>query len=556
MKFTRFLYSIVFVLSRCALAQSKHQPNALPVVDLGYALHQAIAYNEAGGYYNFSNIRYAAPPVGSLRWRAPVAPKVDRRQIQTGNRAVTCPAGPVWWASTANEFVPSYLQGIPYNPSTKPPPSDAELIQQLPSATEDCLFLDVFSPKQVFQNAGRTSGAPVLVWLHGGGFAVRSKTDGVNPSGLLKRAKENSHDSIVFVALNYRIGVFGFLGGPTRQRDGIANAGLYDQRFALRWIQKNIHLFGGDPDKVTVMGNSAGGGSIMHQITAYGGKEKAPFQNVIIQSPGFLPQASPQNQEDVFDQFLFVAKVRSLKEARALDSKALIAANALQIGRYAPYGLFIYGPTVDGVFAPATPGQLLASGRFDKSVKVMTGHNSLEGLIFTDPAIQNNTAFDAYLRRTFPRIPPASKEYISDVLYPPVFDGSKGYTDQAGRVSLLIAEMTFVCNTFFVHTGFGNDTFGYRFNVFPGVHAADLPYTFYQDAVPPQAVSNTTAAIALQSFETTFAQAGRPKWKGLADFPKYGSSAEIIDITQTSIFQTRDDAANQRCRWWQRGVLS
>jgi carboxylesterase type B len=100
-----------------------------------------------------------------------------------------------------------------------------------------------------------------------GGFAVSSKTDGVFPSGLLRRAKENSDDSLVFVAINYRIGVFGFLGGPTLQKDGIANAGLYDQRFAFEWVQKNIHLFGGDPSRVTIMGNSAGGGSIVHQVT-------------------------------------------------------------------------------------------------------------------------------------------------------------------------------------------------------------------------------------------------------------------------------------------------
>jgi carboxylesterase type B len=283
---------------------------------------------------------------------------------------------------------------------------------------------------------------------------------------------------------------------------------------------------------------------------------RAPFQKAIIQSPGFLPQPSPKTQQAVFDQFLSVAKVKSLSEARALDTKALIAANALQIGRYALYGLFIYGPTVDGVFAPALPGQLLASGRFDKTIKVMTGHNSLEGLIFTDPAIQNNTAFEAYLRRTFPTISTASLKYISTVLYPPVFDGSQGYTDQTGRVSLLIAEMTFVCNTFYVHTGFKNDTYGYRFNVFPGVHAADLPYTFYQDSGPTQGVTNTTVALALQSFETSFAQTGQPKWKGLANFPKYGPNAQIIDLTETGIYQIRDDAANQRCRWWQQGFFA
>lgn len=96
---------------------------------------------------------------------------------------------------------------------------------------------------------------------------MSSKTDGVFPSGLLRRAEENSSENLVVVAINYRIGAFGFLGGPTLQQDGIANAGLYDQRFALKWVQKNIHLFGGDPRKVTVMGDSAGGGSIIHQIT-------------------------------------------------------------------------------------------------------------------------------------------------------------------------------------------------------------------------------------------------------------------------------------------------
>jgi carboxylesterase type B len=127
-----------------------------------------VPQKETGGYYNFSNIRYAAPPLGNLRWRAPVAPKVDRSKVQTGDKAVTCPAGPVWWADTANAFLPAYLQGIPYTPTPKPPPTDEELIRQLPSATEDCLFLDVFSPKQVFQNAGKVRGAPVIIWLHGG----------------------------------------------------------------------------------------------------------------------------------------------------------------------------------------------------------------------------------------------------------------------------------------------------------------------------------------------------------------------------------------------------
>ena len=90
--------------------------------------------------------------------------------------------------------------------------------------------------------------------------------------------------------MNYRLGAFGFLAGETITSDGVANAGLLDQRFALEWVQHNIHLFGGDPSRVTVMGESAGGGSIEHQITAYGGTQGAPFAQVILQSAAFQPQ--------------------------------------------------------------------------------------------------------------------------------------------------------------------------------------------------------------------------------------------------------------------------
>lgn len=156
-----------------------------------------------------------------------------------------------------------------------------------PRTNEDCLFLDIIVPRKVFEKAGSKKGAPVLgesicnlnysssefnyanvdakVWIYGGGFTGGDKA-GINtgnPAGLIQR----SNDGIIYVALNYRLGAFGWLAGPTFQTDGTPNAGLHDQRFALHWIQKHIASFGGDPDQVTVMGESAGGGSIMHQIT-------------------------------------------------------------------------------------------------------------------------------------------------------------------------------------------------------------------------------------------------------------------------------------------------
>lgn len=152
--------------------------------------------------------------------------------------------------------------------TTRPAPFTKEQLEavplppQDPRTSEDCLFLDVFAPKNVFEDAGSGYGAPVLVWIYGGGYTGGNKVSG-SPTGLFMRAEQD----IVFVAMNYRLGAFGWLSGPTLQKDGDANAGLLDQRLALEWIQENIHLFGGDPNRVTVFGESAGGGSIMHQIT-------------------------------------------------------------------------------------------------------------------------------------------------------------------------------------------------------------------------------------------------------------------------------------------------
>jgi len=103
--------------------------------------------------------------------------------------------------------------------------------------------------------------------IYGGGYTAGDKSGSGNPAGLLARSENNNASGVIYVSMNYRLGAFGWLSGPTFQQDGAANAGLLDQRMALEWVQENIHLFGGDPNRVTVFGESAGGGSIMHQIT-------------------------------------------------------------------------------------------------------------------------------------------------------------------------------------------------------------------------------------------------------------------------------------------------
>lgn len=134
-------------------------------------------------------------------------------------------------------------------------------------------------PDALVDSVEPTSANSLLVWIHGGGYVQGSKTNDGNPAGLIKA----SNDSLIFVAINYRLGAFGWLSGPGFQKGGgVSNAALYDQRFALQWVQDHIADFGGDVSRVTVMGESAGGGSIMHQITV-----SVAFPLQVALQPGF-----------------------------------------------------------------------------------------------------------------------------------------------------------------------------------------------------------------------------------------------------------------------------
>lgn len=208
------------------------------------------------------------------------APAVDTSTIDDGGLDRKCPnAYPNWFNLAPQTIIPLYTGGGAAVNSTallsQLDAIDAQTLQNANNATigshpennetEDCLFLDVYTPRTTLEQAGHAYGAPVLVYIHGGGYDSGSKAD-FTTAGLLQRAGSTG-PPMVLVSLNYRLGALGFLHGPTVQKEGLANAALHDQRFALEWIRKNIHLFGGDPEKVTVWGGSAGAGSIIQQIT-------------------------------------------------------------------------------------------------------------------------------------------------------------------------------------------------------------------------------------------------------------------------------------------------
>ncbi|KAK5628762.1 hypothetical protein RRF57_004477 [Xylaria bambusicola] len=232
----------LFVLASLGLTQA----TPAPFVDLGYAKYQ--------GYYdsNFDqNIfkGYAAPPVGKLRWQRPQPPARSQDQV---------------------------LPAVEYAPACPQSPSSPSQPPVAPSGNEDCLFLNVIAP------ANKTR-LPVLVWIHGGGYGT-----GNNQFDWRQQIRTNEN-SYIGVSIAYRLGAFGFLSSVDVANFGVVNTAIYDMRFALEWVKKNIHRFGGDPRRVTIAGESAGGGSVMLLAMANGGYEgDALFQGLIASSP-YLP---------------------------------------------------------------------------------------------------------------------------------------------------------------------------------------------------------------------------------------------------------------------------
>lgn len=256
------------------------------------------------------------------------------------------------------------------------------------------------------------------------------KTSYGNPAGIIERSFDNGKEGVIFVAMNYRLGLFRWLSGS----DVTSNAGLLDQRLALEWVKENIHLFGGDPERVTVVGESAGGGSILNHIISYGGTAKAPFQQAVLQSPAFQPTL-PSQEKDIFELVLSNAStisntsVTCVRNLRDLSYETLQELNALIVSN-SFYGGFTFGPVVDPPSIPSLPGVSLLNGKFDSSVKVMVGNNSDESLLFTNPLIQTQDQYVAAIKENFPTASQAVITYITETLHPPIFNSTYGYTPQ------------------------------------------------------------------------------------------------------------------------------
>ncbi|KAG8729048.1 hypothetical protein FRC11_009632, partial [Ceratobasidium sp. 423] len=317
----RFSIPSILLLALCAASASSN--TAAPTVSLPYARYRGF-HNSTSGLDVFLGIRYAQAPVGDLRWRAPKSPLPVSETLQATSQPAKC----------------SQLSIISANLTLGPPD---------PTAVEDCLFLNVYTPPSATKKK-----LPVLVWIHGGGYSVGDAAS-YDPTPMIQASKH----SFVAVIIQYRLGVFGFLAGSEVKKNGALNAGLLDVQFALKWTQENIHLFGGDPDQVTIWGESAGGGAVLMQAVANGGKTSPPlFKRAIASSPYLSPNYKYADPESESRYTTFVNNtgcanaVDTLGCLRGLDHATLAAGDTQR-----PL------PVVDGSFLTERPQLSLENKR-------------------------------------------------------------------------------------------------------------------------------------------------------------------------------------------------
>jgi para-nitrobenzyl esterase len=483
------------VVPASASAASGHAGPLIADTDRGLVRGKAV-----GAMTEFLGVPYAAPPVGDLRWRPP-----QPHARWTGVRDATsfgahCPQGP-----------------SPFG---------------VASASEDCLFLNVFAPARHGDDA--VHGAPVMLWIHGGALVVGESND-YDPSMLVARG-------VVVVTINYRLGALGFLAHPALAAESAqgssGNFGLLDQQAALRWVRRNIREFGGDAGNVTIFGESAGGLSVHAQVAsplAHG-----LFARAIDESGAYMPtQPSLANAEAAGSAFAASAGCAS-QTAACLRGLPVATILAKQTGGTT-------GPNVDGVVLPTTILAAFQSGSFNR-VPVIEGTNHDEWRLFVAQVeVATHTPLSAAgyvpaIAATL-RVPLSVANAIASV-YP-----LSAFSSPSVALGAVGTDAIFACNarTFAGLLSQHTRTFQYEFDdpnapmrflppvSFPtgAYHASEIQYVFgLTTPVPSPGLSAAQRSLsrAMVSYWTEFAESGSPNSEGTPNWPRYGAAQRFQSL--------------------------
>ncbi|KAG1759067.1 Alpha/Beta hydrolase protein [Suillus occidentalis] len=476
------------------------------IVDLGYAQYQG-SVDTATNITSFLGIRYAAPPIvsttrtGNLRWAAPQPPPTVSGVQQATMQPNEC------------------NQARPGNSQTNPLESTS-MKKRAISQSEDCLFLNVYTPgsEVVATPAG---GLPVVVWIHGGGYILGS-ANLYNGADLII----DSNHGVITVVIQYRLGLFGFLSGEAVKEGGALNAGLLDQNYALQWVQSYIRNFGGDPTKVTIWGESAGGGSVLQHLVAHGGNTQPPLFRSAMTSSAFLP--SQYNYNDRIPEMLYSEVVNGTNCSSSSDTLSCLRAadvNTLQTLNYnininGFYGTFVFIPVVDGTFILERPTVTIRKGRLNSATIL----------------VNQSTTLDVadYVKALFPNF--GSAQVAGAVT---MYQNHGSNVDQA---NLVMGECT--CGEFAIP---------------PALHISDIPYYFISYPIPYNnsqfitAFSNSFMAMAMFGTPDHRYTPGdiTPSWSSWL----HNSTEMMFNETSTGVpdvyaFKT-DSALLERCAYWQ-----
>jgi para-nitrobenzyl esterase len=462
------------------------------------------------GVLSFKGVPFAAPPLGNLRWRAPQ------------------PAAHWQGVRSATAYGHDCMQ--------KPFPSDAAPLGTPPN--EDCLVLNVWRPVKEI-----TAKLPVMVWIYGGGFVNGGSSPAVYDGSQF--AKRN----IVFVSFNYRLGRLGFFAFPalTKEQAGkpLGNYGFMDQIAALTWVKHNIAAFGGNPDNVTVFGESAGGFSVNMLLTSPVGR--GLFNKAIIESGGGRNNLSPRRVgEDLpnvpsgehvginFAKSMGIAgtDAEALAALRALPASKIGDLDIMDMLQQTGEGATYAGPMRDGQIVIGEPEQVYLAGQAVK-VPVMIGANS------ADLGFPSGKTMDELTAPFGPRQADALAAYDPDKTGDVGTVGVRIASDQ-----MMVEPARFVAATLAAQ---GVPTYEYRFSYVAASmrnqpwfkagapHASEIPFVF--DTVAAKYGKELTAqdeavAQAVNTYWANFAKTGEPQGAGLPRWPVYTATIdEIMDFT-------------------------
>jgi para-nitrobenzyl esterase len=445
----------------------------------------------------FLGIPYAAPPVGPLRWKPP-QPAEKWRGVRSA---------------------------ISFGSRCMQPKLYEDMIFRDSGESEDCLTLNVWTPAK-----NKNARLPVMVWIYGGGFTTGGTSEPRQDGEHL------AHKGVLVVSMNYRLGVFGFLALPELVQESshqaAGNYGLMDQVAALRWVQRNIAAFGGDPKNVTLFGESAGSISVSAQMASP--MSSGLFAHAIGESGGafwregsaFPSLSVSEKRGEKFVQSAFGnSNVTSLRNISAED--LLHKAN--------DYHHSAFRPNIDGEFLPESVPAIYAQGK-QTHVPLLAGWNKNEGRA-EDVIALDRPALESLKEMATKRFPSHAEEFLSVYAALNDAEAARAAGDFAG--DLFIAYSTWAWLEAQVETG-GAPVYRYRFDLgSPGdpvhpaaigaFHSDDIEYVFGNLDSRNGAnwrPEDYKLSELMQSYWTNFAKTGDPNGADLPNWPTYNATGQ------------------------------